>query len=65
MNTKVEAKVEAKANPKELIAKYGNKSKAIRALLADGKSRSETAKMLDIRYQHVRNVAVTPIKKAS
>lgn len=47
-----------------LIAKYGNVSKAIRALDADGYSRGAIAKMLNKRYQHVRNVLITPIKKA-
>lgn len=47
----------------ELIAKYGDKSKAIRALLAEGKSRKEVADLLNIRYQHVRNVEVTILKK--
>lgn len=41
----------------------GTKSSAIRKLLASGKTRGEVAKMLDIRYQHVRNVEITPIKK--
>lgn len=47
----------------ELIAQYGNKSKAIRALNGEGHKTGEIAKMLDIRYQHVRNVLVTPVKK--
>ena len=42
----------------------GTKSAAIRTLLASGKSRSEVAHMLQIRYQHVRNVAITPVKQA-
>ena len=47
----------------ELIAQYGNKSKAIRALNGEGHKTGEIAKMLGIRYQHVRNVLVTPVKK--
>lgn len=45
-------------------------SSRIRALAAEGKSRSEIVKIVsteqgrDIRYQHVRNVLVTPMKKA-
>jgi len=35
----------------------------IRYLLEKGNSRSQVAKMLGIRYQWVRNVAITPIKK--
>lgn len=46
------------------IKEAGTKSAAIRKLLADGKKRGEVAKMLNIRYQHVRNVEITPIKKA-
>lgn len=39
-------------------------SAAIRRLNEQGKSRGEIAKMLGIRYQWVRNVLITPIKKA-
>ena len=41
------------------------KSSKIRALNAAGYSRSEIAKQLDIRYQHVRNVLITPLKGES
>lgn len=54
-----------KGTPKSLIEKYGNKSKAIRALAKEGHSRSEIAKALDIRYQHVRNVLVTVTKETA
>lgn len=30
----------------------------------DNKARSSVAKTLNIRYQHVRNVLITPLKKA-
>jgi len=51
-------------SPSELVTKFGGtKSAAIRALLADGYERKEVAGMLKIRYQHVRNVQITPIKK--
>lgn len=56
-------KVEVEFDAKGLIAKLGTKSAAIRLLLSEGKTRSEVAKMLKIRYQHVRNVEITPIKK--
>jgi energy-converting hydrogenase Eha subunit F len=46
-----------------LIAKYGNKSQAIRALNKEGYSRSQIANMLNIRYQHVRNVLGQELKK--
>lgn len=45
------------------IKEQGSKSAAIRKLLGDGKTRGEVAKMLGLRYQHVRNVEITPIKK--
>lgn len=38
------------------------KSSMIRQLFADGHSRMEISKILNIRYQHVRNVLITPIK---
>jgi hypothetical protein len=44
------------------IASKGTKSSAIRALIADGYLRGEVAKALNIKYQHVRNVMITPIK---
>jgi hypothetical protein len=47
----------------ELVAKYGDVSKAIRALTALGHDRGAVAKMLNKRYQHVRNVLITPISK--
>jgi hypothetical protein len=54
--------ITARAN--ELIKKHGGtKSAAIRALDAEKKTRGEIAKLLDIRYQHVRNILITPIKK--
>lgn len=41
------------------------KSAKIRLLAADGVSTSEIAKVLDIRYQHVRNVLTTQLKKGA
>lgn len=49
----------------QLIAKHGNKSGAIRALAAAGIERKDIAKQLNLRYQHVRNVLITPIKRPS
>lgn len=44
-----------------------SKSQKIRELHVifggDNKSRSMVAKVLNIRYQHVRNVLITPLKK--
>lgn len=58
-------KTEPTFNRAEFMAKHGGtKSGAIRALIKDGKSRGEVAKLMGIRYQHVRNVMITPIKKA-
>lgn len=39
-------------------------SNKIRQLSAKGLSRSDVSKILNIRYQHVRNVLVTPLKKS-
>lgn len=47
----------------EIVALFTNKSEAIRYLLSKKLSRSEVAKMLDIRYQHVRNVELQVLKK--
>ena len=38
------------------------KSGQIRYLAAQGKTTSEISKMMNIRYQHVRNVLITPLK---
>lgn len=40
-----------------------NKSDKIRGLLGTGMKRGDVAKTLGIRYQHVRNVEITPIKR--
>jgi hypothetical protein len=47
-----------------ILAETVNKSVKIRKLLASGMNRSQVAKALNIRYQHVRNVELTPLKKA-
>lgn len=46
-------------------AELKTKSAKIRAMRDDGHSRSLIAKTLGIRYQHVRNVEMTPLKKAA
>ncbi len=50
----------------EQVAGYGwkNTSETIRGLYGLGYSRSAIAKFTGKRYQHVRNVLVTPLKKA-
>jgi len=47
----------------KLVKELGTKSAVIRKLNADGLSRSDISKVMKIRYQHVRNVLITPIKK--
>jgi hypothetical protein len=42
---------------------HATTSAQIRFLLAQGTSRALVAKALNKRYQHVRNVEITPIKK--
>lgn len=54
---------EAHITAEALIKQYGNKSNAIRALSAEGKTRSEIAKLLGIRYQHVNNVLNQVLKR--
>lgn len=49
-------------NLDEALKQAGTKSALIRDLAAKGKTRSEIAKMLNIRYQHVRNVLSAPLK---
>jgi hypothetical protein len=51
----------AVTNPYEALP---TKSAKIRAMARDGMTRYAIAKALGIRYQHVRNVLVTPIKGA-
>lgn len=52
-------------NLEELYKKLTTKSAVIRYLSAEGMKRGEIAKLLNIRYQHVRNVLITPVKKQS
>lgn len=47
----------------KFIEEQGGVSKAIRALVAQGHKYGSVAKMLDKRYQHVRNVMITPVGK--
>lgn len=63
MTKKVEQIVEGKFDADSYIKECGSVSVAIRKLNSGGKSRSEIAKLLNKRYQHVRNVLITPIKK--
>ena len=54
---------EATQPPEYWIKKFGNKSNAIRSLSAEGLGRSDIAKRLGIRYQHVNNVLHQPLKR--
>lgn len=63
MTNQATKQVQVEFDAGKFIKECGTKSAAIRKLLAEGKSRGEVAKMLKIRYQHVRNVAITPVKK--
>ena len=58
------ASKEAREIPKEISA-LPTKSAKIRALDAKGWSRSDIARALEIRYQHVYNVLATPLKRGS
>lgn len=49
----------------EFITTNGGVSKSIRILTEKGFSRGQVAKMLGKRYQHVRNVLITPVKKSA
>ncbi len=55
---KKQAAAEAKA-----LAALPTTSARIRHLDSKGYTRSQIAKILDKRYQHVRNVLITPIAK--
>ncbi len=62
-NTKVETKIEF--NRDQLLADHKTVSGAIRFLTTQGLKRGEIAKILNIRYQHVRNVQLQPLKKST
>ena len=47
----------------DIVESTMSKSDKIRALIALGEKRGSVAKLLGIRYQHVRNVVITPIKR--
>lgn len=50
-------------NLEELMTTHKTKSAVIRYLAGEGMTRGAIAKLLNIRYQHVRNVLITPLKK--
>ena len=59
------AKFSMTKQTKVAVAKLSTKSAAIRYLDSQGCTRSEIASALGIRYQHVRNVLITPVKNPS
>ena len=48
---------------KEKLDSFKNVSTKIRYLNSLDYTRSEISKLLNVRYQHVRNVLITPITK--
>lgn len=48
---------------KAIIEEHGGISKAMRALAAEGHKYGAISKILNKRYQHVRNVLITPVGK--
>ena len=63
MTTKTQ-KIESIENEYEKLKKvHDTKSGIIRALDALGFKRADIARVMNIRYQHVRNVLITPLKK--
>lgn len=48
-----------------LVEQHGSVSAAIRFLDSKGFERGQIAKIMSRRYQHVRNVLITPLKKSS
>lgn len=66
-----QTKVEKTYDYAELSKVHTTKSAMIRFLYADGMKKGDIAKNLssfygkDMRYQHVRNVIITPVKKRS
>lgn len=59
MTTKTETTTETTYD----LSTFTTTSSKIRHLTSLGLKRGEIAKILGIRYQHVRNVQITPIKK--
>jgi DNA-binding NarL/FixJ family response regulator len=60
-NTKKSAPV-LSAKQQEVLASLTTTSAKIRYLAAEGFDRGDIARTLNVIYQHVRNVLITPIK---
>lgn len=52
------------AEPQDALETMVTTSSKIRYLASTGMTKSQIAAKLNIRYQHVRNVLITPLKKA-
>lgn len=52
-------------NLDKLMDEYKSKANVIRFLRSKGHSRGDIARFMNIRYQHVRNVDLTPLKKSA
>jgi|SRR5256885_2110729 len=61
--TEMQKTAEKGAHKVELIKAYGNKSNAIRGLASLGLKTGPISKLLDIRFQHARNVLTRPLKR--
>jgi hypothetical protein len=62
MATKKQTKV-TELKLEALMLEYKTKSGVVRYLTAEGWTRSDIARFVGIRYQHVRNIQLTPLKK--
>ena len=63
MVKKVKVEVKEVDEVENIVRREGSMSAKIRELLSMGHKRAEIAKILGIRYQWVRNVEITPLKK--
>ncbi len=59
----VKTEVTIPYNLEELTKELKTKSAIVRKLHSEGYNRSLISKFMNIRYQHVRNILVTPLKK--
>ena len=64
VESKVEEKKSIPYSYQELETELKTKSAMVRRLHSEGYDRSQIAKFMNIRYQHVRNILVTPLKKS-
>ena len=63
-DTVIESKKVIPYTYQELETELKTKSAMVRKLHSEGYDRSQIAKFMNIRYQHVRNILVTPLKKS-